>query len=89
MKIDKKDQQALGEEILKTKKENPSWTMAEAADAVFECEFKWLPNAPNDFKHDYKTDYLLHLADQGDKYSLEMKSAIEKGEKLEEDPSGN
>lgn len=61
-----------------------------AAEAADRLKHNWdrLPDFPKDFQRDYKSNYLNHLRNQGDKYALEMADAIEKGEKIEEDPAG-
>jgi len=85
-----KNQEALGKRILELAQKGTRGERvggARAADVVME-QYCNLPDNPKDFPTDYKERYLSHLQQQGDRYSLEMREAIIKGEKLEEDPCG-
>ena len=63
-------------------------TVAEAATYVLTYRPHLLTGA-QDTRPSTKEQYLSHLQQQGDKYSLEMREAILKGEKIDDDPSGN
>lgn len=87
-----KNQEAIGRLIL-----NPMtasgrvgvvFDCSERADWVFKECLDGLPENPKDFQHDYAKAYKEELKNNPDKHAQDMLKAIERGEKLEEDPYG-
>ena len=82
-------QGAIGARMIRRKKHFPDKTMAEIADEVW--KMKDLPHNPKDGSIGTETAeaYKEELRNNPDKHAQEMLRAIERGEKLEEDPSGS
>jgi len=85
-------QEAIGRAILDQKKKYPDVKTSDIADELFvPSVFKKFPENRKDESIGTETAqaYAAELRNNPDKHAQEMLRAIERGEKLEEDPSGS
>ena len=87
-------QEALGQRLLWMKKDFPEQSMSDLADILYIQIRDGYANIPENPKNESMGTetakvYRQHLREQGDRYSLEMLEALEKGIQLSEDPGGN